>query len=36
MPKVYVSTAHGGPEADAFASLPRLLPGGGHVLTVVA
>ena len=36
MPKVYVSTAHAGPEADAFASLPRLLPGAGHALTVVA
>ncbi len=36
MPKVYVSTAHAGAEAGSFASLPRLLPGTGHALTVVA
>ena len=29
MPKVYVSAAHGGPEADSFASLSRCCPAPG-------
>jgi NADPH:quinone reductase-like Zn-dependent oxidoreductase len=35
MPKAYVYTAHGGPEVEAFADLPRPLPGPGQLLVAV-
>lgn len=35
MPKAYVYTAHGGPEVEAFADLPRPVPGDGQLLVAV-
>ena len=36
MPKVYVFTAHGGPEVESFAGLPRPVPGPGQLLIAAA
>ncbi|MEV6986720.1 alcohol dehydrogenase catalytic domain-containing protein [Sphaerisporangium sp. NPDC051017] len=35
MPTAYVFTAHGGPEVETFADLPRPVPGPGQVLVAV-
>ncbi|WP_405151192.1 zinc-binding dehydrogenase [Sphaerisporangium sp. NBC_01403] len=35
MPTAYVFTAHGGPEVETFADLPRPTPGPGQVLVAV-
>jgi NADPH:quinone reductase-like Zn-dependent oxidoreductase len=35
MPKAYVYTAHGGPEVEAFAEVPRPIPGPGQLLVAV-
>ncbi len=35
MPKAYVFTAHGGPEVESFADLPRPAPGPGQLLVAV-
>lgn len=35
MPKAYVFTAHGGPEVESFAGLPRPAPGPGQLLVAV-
>src|ERR1700733_6936207 len=35
MPKAYGSTAHGGPEAEAFLDVSRPVPGPGQLLIAV-
>ncbi len=35
MPKAIVFTAHGDPEAERFAGLPRAVPGPGQLLNAV-
>ena len=36
MPKAYVFTAHGDPEAEPFTGRPRPVPGPWQLLIVVA
>ncbi len=36
MPKAFVFTTHGNPEAEPFTSRPRLVPGPGQLLIAVA
>jgi NADPH:quinone reductase-like Zn-dependent oxidoreductase len=35
MPNAYVFTAHGGPEVESFADLPRPAPGPAQLLVAV-
>lgn len=35
MPKAYMFTAHGGPEMESFADVPRPVPGPGQLLVAV-